>query len=181
MTRKWIKLHCYERLHGSVSYQLSEAEQSVWDKLLCLAGLSPHDGVISDNDLRAYPHSFIIHELHTTEKLFESLLAKCLKEGRITEDEQGLHITNWWKYQSEYKRQSQYRQYEGKPKSAPEITTYTQKMFETDDDYIESLLTGEDKGKEKTRIYTCTVFKAKYGQEKAAEYWPQYLLYLERE
>ena len=110
MTRKWIKLYCYERLHGSVSYQLTEAEQSLWDKILCLAGLSLHDGLVSDNNGRAYPHSFIIHELHTNKKSFENLLTKCIEEGRITEDEQGLHITNWAKYQSEYDRQKPYRQ-----------------------------------------------------------------------
>jgi len=109
MARKWIKLYCYERLHGSVNYQLTEQEQSVWDKLLCLAGLCPNDGVIADSDLKAYPHSFIIHELHTTEKIFESTLIKCKEEGRITEDDSGIYITNWNHYQSEYNRQKRYR------------------------------------------------------------------------
>lgn len=110
MGRKWIKLYCYERLHGSITYQLTEPEQSVWDKILCLAGLSRCEGLISDNDMRAYPHSFIIHELHTTEKIFESLLAKCKKEGRLAEDDAGIHIVNWPRYQSEYQRQKPYRQ-----------------------------------------------------------------------
>ena len=109
MGRKWIKLYCYERLHGSVSYQLTEAEQSIWDKLLCMAGLSSIEGVISDNDGRAHPHDWIAQELHTTEKLLESTLSKCKVEGRITKDEHGIHITNWTKYQSEYDRQKKYR------------------------------------------------------------------------
>jgi len=110
MTRRWIKLYCYERLHGSVNFQLTEAEQSIWDKLLCLAGLCSKEGIISDNSERAYPHSWMIHELHTTEKLFESTLKKCFEEGRLSEDEQGLHITNWNRYQSEYDRQKKYKQ-----------------------------------------------------------------------
>lgn len=109
MTRKWIKLYCYERLHGSVSFQLTEAEQSVWDKILCLTGLCSISGSISDNSGRAYPHDFIIHELHVNEKLFESALLKCKSEGRISEDEAGIHITNWDKYQSEYNRQKPYQ------------------------------------------------------------------------
>lgn len=107
--RTWIKLYCYQRLHGSVCYQLDEAEQSVWDKILCLAGLCSGEGVIADNDGRAYPHTFIAHDLHTDLDLLERTLAKCKDEGRITEDEGGLHITNWTAYQSEYDRQKPYR------------------------------------------------------------------------
>ena len=108
--RTWIKLYCYGRLHGSVVYQLTEAEQSIWDKLLCYAGLIGREGQISDNDNRPFPHSFIAHELHTTEELLESTLEKCKAEGRITEDEHGIHITNWQAYQSEYDRQKPYRE-----------------------------------------------------------------------
>ena len=108
--RTWIKLYCYQRLHGSVVYQLTEAEQSVWDKLLCLAGLCSNEGIVSDTDGRAYPHSFIAHELSTTIELFESTLAKCIEEGRLSEDEHGIHVTNWVAYQSEYERQKPYRQ-----------------------------------------------------------------------
>lgn len=108
--RTWIKLHCYQRLHGSMNYQLTDAEQSAWDKLLCLTGLCAIDGTISDADGRPYPHSFVAHEIHTTEELLESTLTKCIEEGRITEDEKGIHITNWKAYQSEYERQKPYRQ-----------------------------------------------------------------------
>lgn len=108
--RRWIKVFCYETLHGSVSYQLSEAEQAVWVKLLCFAGLCGNEGLIADHDLRPYPHSFIVHEIHTTEESFEETLKKCKAEGRISEDGQGIKITNWSKYQSEYERQKKYRQ-----------------------------------------------------------------------
>lgn len=107
--RTWIKLHCYGFLHGSVSYQLADAEQGIWAKLLCLAGVCGLDGLIADNDKRPYPHSFIAHELHTSEELLESTLNKCKEEGRITENEHGIHITNWAVYQSEYQRQKPYR------------------------------------------------------------------------
>lgn len=108
--RTWIKLYCYQRLHGSMNYQLDEAEQSVWDKLLCFTGLCAIEGTISDTDGRPFPHSFIAHELHTAEELLESTLTKCIEEGRVTENEHGIHITNWKAYQSEYERQKPYRQ-----------------------------------------------------------------------
>lgn len=107
--RKWIKLYCYGILHGSISYQLTEPEQSCWVKLLCFAGLIGREGQISDNDGRAFPHEFIAHELHTSLEVLEHTLIKCKEEGRLTEDEGGIHITNWKAYQSEYDRQKPYR------------------------------------------------------------------------
>lgn len=108
--RRWIKLYCYETLHGSVSYQLTEAEQGCWNKLLCQAGLCGMEGVIADHDGRPWPHSHIIQEIHASPEVFESTLKKCIQEGRIIEKNgQGIMITNWKKYQSEYERQKPYR------------------------------------------------------------------------
>ena len=106
----WIKLYCYGRLHGSVNYQLTEAEQSIWDKLLCLAGLCGMSGLIADNDKNPLPHEFIAHELHTTKELLESTLEKCKEAGRISEDATGITITKWREYQGDYDRQQEYRQ-----------------------------------------------------------------------
>ncbi len=114
--RTWIKLYCYERLHGSVAAQLEPGERSVWDELLCFAGLCGLDGLIADHDKRPFPHSYIAHELHIDEELLERTLDKCKKEGRIKEDTHGLHITNFMAYQSEYQRQKPYRQ---KPADGP--------------------------------------------------------------
>lgn len=108
--RTWIKLYCQGILHGSINYQLSPEEQVVWIKLLCLAGLLGLEGSIADNDHRAFPRNFLSHELHTTLEILESTLAKCKEEGRITEDEEGIHITHWSAYQSEYERQKPYRE-----------------------------------------------------------------------
>ena len=107
--RTWIKLYCYQMLHGSISYQLSEAEQGVWVKLLCFTGLCSFEGLISDNDQRPFPHSFIAQELHVSEELLETTLDKCKKEGRLSENDNGIHVTNWKTYQSEYERQKPYR------------------------------------------------------------------------
>jgi len=108
--RTWIKLHCDGVIHGSITYQLSEAEQAVWMKLLAFAGIINRDGQISDNDARPFPREFIAHEIHTTKEHLDSTLLKCIDEGRITEDGHGIHITNWKVYQSEYNRQKPYRE-----------------------------------------------------------------------
>jgi hypothetical protein len=108
--RKWVKVFCYETLHGSISYQLSEEEQAVWIKLLCFAGLCGNDGIIADHDLRPFPEKHIIQEIKTTPEIYQATMKKCKAEGRITENGQGiLVITNWSKYQSEYDRQKQYK------------------------------------------------------------------------
>ena len=113
--RKWVKVFCYETLHGSISYQLSEAEQAVWLKLLCFAGLCGNEGIIADHDLRPFPDEFICHEIHTDREVFDSTIKKCVDEGRISKDGQGITIVNWKKYQSEYDRQKKYRDKDGEP------------------------------------------------------------------
>lgn len=123
--RQWVKVYCYETLHGSISYQLTDAEQAIWLKMLCFAGLCGNDGVIADHDLRPFPHAFICHEIHADLEVFESTLKKCLEEGRISEDGQGIKITNWTKYQSEYDRQKQYR---GKGNN-PDPEKFTRQRF----------------------------------------------------
>lgn len=130
--RTWVKLYCWGRLHGSVVYQLTEGEQSVWDKLLCLAGIIGREGQISDNDGRAFPRTFLSHELHTSEELLESTLTKCISEGRISENEGGLHITNWKAYQSEYERQKPYREAKRgqiQPNHTPTYEDYAQGKY----------------------------------------------------
>lgn len=108
--RTWVKMFCYECLHGSLAFQLEPAERCAFYELVYLAGLCGQEGLIADRDQRPYPHSYIAHEIHVSEELLERTLAKCLEEGRISENEHGIYITNWKAYQSEYERQKPYRQ-----------------------------------------------------------------------
>ena len=124
--RRWIKLHVNGFLMGSVRWQLTPAERSVWVDLLCLAGLGIAPGTIADNDSRPYPHSFIANRLNVPQALLKTTLDKCIDEGRITEDGTGIHISNWAVYQSEYERQKPFRE-KGKlggSKEPPPLGTY---------------------------------------------------------
>ncbi len=105
----WVKLHISNMLNGSVRYQLEPAERATWVDLLCFAGLGNEPGIISDNDNRPYPHSFLANRFNIPLELLESTLKKCQAEGRIKEDKAGIHITNWKEYQSDYQRQKPYR------------------------------------------------------------------------
>ena len=108
--RAWIKVHIHGLLNGSVRFQLEPGERATWIDLLAFAGLGTEPGLISDNDRRPYPHSFLANRFNIPLKLLETTLAKCKEEGRIVEDEVGIHITNWTSYQSEYQRQQKSRQ-----------------------------------------------------------------------
>ena len=108
--RKWIKLYPMECLNGSIRYQLTSEERGTWYDLLNFAAICTNHGTISDRDGRPYPHDFIANRLNIALELLEMTLSNCLKEGRVTEDETGIHITNWKLYQSEYDRQKVYRQ-----------------------------------------------------------------------
>ena len=107
--RAWIKVHIHGMLNGSVRYQLTPEERGTWVDLLCFAGLGIKEGVISDNDLRAYPHSFLANRLNIPIELLESTLSKCVVEGRLSEGDDGIRINNWKQYQSEYQRLKKYR------------------------------------------------------------------------
>lgn len=108
--RTWIKLYPIDCLEGSIRYQLEPDERGVWYDLLNFAALSVmKPGVIADKDGRPYPHQFIASRLNIPVELLERTLIKCKEEGRISEDENGIHITNWQVYQSEYQRQRPYR------------------------------------------------------------------------
>lgn len=108
--RRWIKLYPLQCLEGSIRYQLEPDERGVWYDLLNFSAVCVEPGVISDRDNRPYPHSFIANRLNIPLELLERTLKKCEEEGRIHENETGIHITNWKVYQSEYDRQKPYRE-----------------------------------------------------------------------
>ncbi len=119
--RRWIKLYPHECLYGSIRYQLTPEERSVWYDLLCFAGMCKQPGTISDNDLRPFPHSFIANRLNITEKLLNATIKKCAEERRLGENDTGIHILNWKYYQSEYDRVKEYqKKYHAEKKAGEE-------------------------------------------------------------
>lgn len=108
--RRWIKLWPDDWLKGSIRFDLNSEERGVWVDLLALAGNCRQDGIISANQSTSYPHSYIAGILNIPEQLLDHVLEKCKQSGRISENEHGIKITNWGKYQSEYDRQKPYRQ-----------------------------------------------------------------------
>jgi len=108
-SRRWIKVYPVECLEGSIRWQLEPDERGTWYDLLNFAALCRQPGLIADADGRPFPRPFIANRLNISLELLERTLKKCEEEGRIFENENGIHIVNWERYQSEYERQKKYR------------------------------------------------------------------------
>jgi len=109
MRRKWVKIWVDESLTGTVRFDLTPAERSIWYDLIILAGACRVPGQISSNETTPFPHDYIANLLQVPLDLLQTTLKKLADTGRISENENGIHITNWLKYQSEYDRQKKYR------------------------------------------------------------------------
>jgi hypothetical protein len=91
-------------------FDFTPAERGVWYDLLVLAGNCRMDGVVAAGQGKPYPYSWIAGTLNVPLKLLETTLEKCRVSERIHENNDGIHIQNWKKYQSEYERQKPYRE-----------------------------------------------------------------------
>jgi len=109
MRRKWVKIWVDESLTGTVRFDLTPAERSIWYDLIILAGACRVPGQISSNETTPFPHDYIANLLQVPLDLLQTTLKKLADTGRVSENENGIHITNWLKYQSEYDRQKKYR------------------------------------------------------------------------
>lgn len=105
----WIKLWIAECLEGSIRFDLTPEQRSVWYDLLLLAGKSRTAGLISQDGQTPYPNQYIAGMLNIPLTLLEQAVEKFQATGRIEVTSQGIRITNWDKYQSEYQRQKKYR------------------------------------------------------------------------
>ena len=110
--RQWIRLDCQGVLHGSINYIFTLEEQAVFLKMIPMAamyGVKP--GIISDNDGKPLPHEYIAYELHCPLEVLESVLKKGELDNAIHENEHGITLANFEKYQfTEYDRQKPYRE-----------------------------------------------------------------------
>jgi len=108
--RTWVKLWVNECLTGTIRFDLTPEERSVWYDLIILAGQCRQPGVLASNEKYPFPHNYIAGILNIPLKLLEQSLEKFKKSDRVVEDENGIKIMNWERYQSEYERQKKYRE-----------------------------------------------------------------------
>lgn len=108
--KRWIKLYVTGWLHGSIRWQFTSEERGVWADLLAWAGEIQKDGAICDNDGCPLPRDFMANALNIKQILLDRVIAKCIHEGRLEDEDGVLIVTNYNSYQSEYERQKPSRQ-----------------------------------------------------------------------
>lgn len=138
--RSWIKLWTFEFLEGSVRWELTPAERSVFIDFLAWAGKSRYPGVIcakkqEDSSYFGYPLDYIASILVCDPELIKSAIQKCKENNKIRVtitnfngiDYYTIEIVNWKVYQSEYLRKRPYK----KTKDDSKSDTSTDKESDT--------------------------------------------------
>lgn len=100
--RWWIKVWTKEWLDGTIRFDLGPVERSIWIDLLALAGDSRTPGVVQSGEGFAYPHNYLAHRLNIPLDTFEKTLTLLMQQQRVSENNNGITIINWDKYQSAY-------------------------------------------------------------------------------
>ncbi|RXG62812.1 hypothetical protein ES695_20280 [Candidatus Atribacteria bacterium 1244-E10-H5-B2] len=121
--RNWIKIYPEGFLRRTLFKELIPAERWVWIGFLCLAGDSAIDGKICLTEDMGYTDEQIAKLLDTDINLLRMSKKKMIKFEKISVDKNNvIQILNWNIYQSEYRRQRDYRE-EYKKRLQREVTT----------------------------------------------------------
>jgi hypothetical protein len=110
----FIKWYSKNWLHGSIRFDCTPEERSVFHDLVCMANESRSRGIIRANSETPYPHKYISEQLNIPLKLLEHCLEKFESQGRIHQNDVGITIINFAYYQGlDTKRQR------GRPRKNP--------------------------------------------------------------
>ena len=105
MGRKfWIKIWTEEWLDGSIREQLTPVERSIWIDLLVMAGRSRKLGVVQSNPTVGYTHEYLASRFKVDKGDFNEAIKHFISQQRIKENEKGIYILNWDKYQAKYQK-----------------------------------------------------------------------------
>lgn len=96
----WVKIWTEEWLDGSIREQLTGAERALWVDLLVMAGRSRNPGIVQSNPNVSYSHEYLAGRFRVSLEELETALKKFQSQGRIQENDTGIVIVNWAKYQS---------------------------------------------------------------------------------
>lgn len=111
LRRIYRKSWPYDNIYGTSRFDLTATNRGIWNDLLDLAKLSRIEpGLIAPGPGQAYPHQWLAGLLNISLGDLEETIELLKKTDRITENHDGIKITNWDKYQTEYDRQKPYRQ-----------------------------------------------------------------------
>jgi len=91
----WFKIYPEDWLANGLAVFLSLAESGVFVRLQCAASNSPTRGTIQMAPGEPYPSETLARKLRVKKSILTKTLNKLEKIGRITQDRDGIHITNW--------------------------------------------------------------------------------------
>jgi hypothetical protein len=111
LRRIYRKSWPYDNIYGSSRFEFSATNRGIWNDLLDLAKLSRVEpGLIAPGPGQAYPHQWIAGLLNVPLEDLDQTIELLKKTNRISENHDGIRITNWTKYQTEYDRQKPWRE-----------------------------------------------------------------------
>jgi DnaD/phage-associated family protein len=101
----WLKLHTKGWLRGSIRFDLTPAERSVFLDLVALARESRNPPWVQANETTPYRHDWLASTLNIDLDLLESTLRKCKlpPDPRLMENSHGIFIINFERYQEREK------------------------------------------------------------------------------
>lgn len=120
---RWIRLWPAYIVNGTTFKELNEAERGVWFSLLVMAGLNNwNPGTINIAENCPYTDDQLCKILNINPEIFRHCIEKLSSPpiNKIHINGNGIHITNWNHYQTEYQRQKPFR--DGKRQKL-EVTT----------------------------------------------------------
>lgn len=95
----WLKLWTRGWLEGSIRFDLTPAQRSVFIDLCALARESRNPPIVQANETTAYPHSWLANKLNIPLDLLEDTLAVCIKQRRLSENSTGIKVIKFEFYQ----------------------------------------------------------------------------------
>ena len=106
----WLKLWTRGWLEGSIRFDLTPAQRSVFIDLCALARESRNPPMVQANETVAYPHSWLASKLNIPLELLEETLEICKKQSRISENTTGIKVLKFEHYQEKMTEHSQKKQ-----------------------------------------------------------------------
>ena len=96
----WLKLWTRGWLEGSVRFDLTPAQRSVFLDLCALARESRNPPWVQANETTAYPHHWLANKLNIPLDLLEETIEICKKQIRISENSTGIKVLKFEYYQA---------------------------------------------------------------------------------
>ena len=118
-SRTWIKVYCEKWLQGTLREDTAEI-RGIWIDILTLAGSGQYGdtGEIKLTNGVGFTDRQISEILHIKTTSWRRAKQRFIETERIKISPKGaIQISNWSKYQSEYRRQKPYRQHSSMPES----------------------------------------------------------------